>query len=377
MERIKMSTSMQNGINNNKGRIILLLLVVCIFTLMQLLTLTSAKADDDEDSGSGKAANSLQVKVGYSGQVPELKKEYTVAQLEALGTKNQRFSWLTSVGGNIVQSAKGVTLKKILEDAGIDINSVSRIHFTCSDAHETKDLTIGYLCNQSRYYYPNLAKNWDYDDGKALDGAAEGRIAVETVIATADYWKKNTLDDNDPEPYESMITSKRFRLCFGMTDTQTVTSFNSAKWIHSIEVTLAGAPPKDKQKPKDKDKNKPVGSKKGTKNDDKTGKKKDSSKKSNKEKNTEQKKPEKNKKLETKPISGTAMTLIDVGDGSGNAENGYQPWRVSEISKDAIPYYPPGDGGGMDEPVAGATAGAMGGLLLFGGMLRFFIFIKP
>jgi hypothetical protein len=48
--------------------------------------------------------------------------------------------------------------------------------------------------------------------------------------------------------------------------------------------------------------------------------------------------------------------------------DGYQPWRISELSVDAEPYAtPPAN----DNRMAGSTAGAAGGCVAFGGLLHF------
>ena len=336
--------------------------------------LCSYADDDEEDSGSGIPSDSLTVKVGYTGQKPETLKTYSIAELEALGTIDQVFTWITRVHGCVIHTTRGVSLKEILLDAGIDIKSVARIHFTCSDAHETEELTVGYLFNQKKYYYPNLVKVWDYDEGKAGKGAADGKVEVEAVLALQDYWKKTTSNEDEPEPYANMISNKRLRLCFGMTDTVKATSFNSAKWVRSIEITLAGSPPKEDDGNKDDGKSK--GSTKGDKpdKDKKTGKAAGSHAAGGDNSNTPgsgktgtDAGPEDNDPADS--TSSLKFTLLTVdGAGSDTRRDGYQPWRANEMSEGASVYHPPG----TDNDMAGPVAGAMGGLVVFGGALHYF-----
>jgi hypothetical protein len=373
------------GVFNTKARRLLFLSfnLALILSLSLLCFPFVAAGDSDDDGGNGTAASTLAVKVGYSGQTPDTKKEYSIDQLMALGTRNQTFSWITQEKGMVIQTTRGVPLKKILSDAGIDIASVARIHFTSSDGNETKELTAGYLFSERRYYYPNLIKAWDFDTGKAGPDADKGKVAVETVLAVQDYWKKYTSNDDEPVLYDNMTQDKRLRLCFGMTDTVKATSSNGAKWIHSIEVTLAGKPPKDKAK---NDKDKKAGSTKGDKLSP-------SKKKSNDKKTTSgavQQAPTAVTSPVVPPIappiasseapppttvgadatSGVELRELDT-EGMGmdaTVSDGYQPWRISELSVDGEPNAaPPAN----DSSMAGPTAGVAGGCIAFGGLLHF------
>jgi hypothetical protein len=361
----------------------------------------------EDSNGNEEMAQSLSVSVGYAGDPPELLKEYTADELTALGTTDQMYTWISGVRRPIYHAVRGVKLRDIIKDAGVDINSVARIHFTCSDAHETEELTIGFLFNTKRYYYPNLVKSWDFDENVATEGAIDGAVEVDTVLAVLEYWHKPLSADDPPVTFEEMIPDKRFRLAFGMTDVVTSMSINSAQFIHSIELTLAGSPPeevkepekqadepevqeKDKtekpEKTEKKDEKKLIGVEKGQKGGRDDTNSKSSAAKSDKKgtgdgkgedegKGTEAAEPDRGAETsETPPVAaatGYKLTLIEVDDNAGGEElkkDGYQPWRVNDMSAEAAPYIP-GGGSGMSGPVAGT----LGGLLLLGGLWRFLI----
>jgi outer membrane biosynthesis protein TonB len=405
--------------NRLPNRIPAILLTAFICVLL-IIPVTVQAADDS--NGNMVTADTLTVKVGYAGLLPEELKVYTIAQLEALGTTDQMYTWITRVKRPVYHAVRGVKLKDIILDAGVDIGSVARIHFTCSDEHETEELTIGYLFNTEKYYYPNLVKTWDFEEGVAGPGATDGAIAVDTVLATMDYWQKPLGPDDPPVTFDEMIPDKRLRLAYGMTDVVTPTSPNSAQNIHSIELVLAGAPPEeeapkeevkddtgtetekdqpqdiDAEKPDDRDKDKLIGSEKGSK-PDKDKKDKEEDKKY--EEKTDEEKKDAEAKVEsvkddpatdedkdndedeeinsdtdmtegetaTPPASSAKYSLLTIDNTGSESEdiNGYQPWRTSNMADNAVPYRQ----SGMDGRTAGATAGTVAGLLLIGAAIKF------
>jgi hypothetical protein len=62
---------------------------------------------------------------------------------------------------------------------------------------------------------------------------------VEPIIATRDNWQRFATAPD----FSVQDTSTRFRLLFGQTDTSTHTAIRSVKWVHAIEVMLGGTPP--------------------------------------------------------------------------------------------------------------------------------------
>jgi hypothetical protein len=137
-----------------------------------------------------------------------------------------------------------VTLADILDAAGIDIGSAQSFNFWTNDKQGGyyTSLTKTFLIDTPRYCYYSLPDNFDYDYGKGNEYAALDFEQVPTVIALADDWNRALAGASFGSDYMNLNTHTRFRLVYGQTDTTTRTASSSAKWIHSIEVTLGGAP---------------------------------------------------------------------------------------------------------------------------------------
>jgi hypothetical protein len=233
---------------------------------------------------TGVAADTLTVRVGYQGYEYEDKKIYTIDSLMALPNVTQIYTWIDELPIPCINPAKGIRLTDILRDAGIDRNSVSRVYFWCTDVKDNwyEDRPAAYLFDTTRYYYPHLAENWDTNANAALIGAEEDKKQVDTIIAAEDAWARISTE-NEPPGFGDMNGNTRFRLVFGMTDTKTPTAYQSAKWIHRIDVLLGGTPPKEEE-PKEEEQDDPsessnqeenagddslVGSEKGPNNEEK------------------------------------------------------------------------------------------------------------
>jgi hypothetical protein len=199
----------------------------------------------DEQTGGeteGLIPDTLTIKVGYFGGPYTIKKVYTRANLEKLPQVEQAYTWIDKMPCVVMNSARGVKLSDILKDSNIDINSVETFYFYCEDVKSTwyQDLSKTYLMDTDRYYYPNLPSCWDQDLQAASFGAAVDAQKVETIIALEDNWARFAVKPN----FKDMTDANSFRLIFGQTDTSTPEASRSAKWIHSIEVMLGGSPPK-------------------------------------------------------------------------------------------------------------------------------------
>lgn len=199
---------------------------------------------DDSGKGSGEPglmADTLTIKVGYFGGAYTVKKVYTPEELERLPQVEQAYTWIDRMPAVVLNSARGVRLTDILKDAGIDLNSVETFYFYCKDVSSTwyQTLPKAYLLETERFYYPNLPSHWDMELQAPTFGASVDAQRVDTIIALEDHWQRFASEPDFP----SMTADTRFRLCFGQTDTHTPNAFRSAKWIHSIEIMVGGTPP--------------------------------------------------------------------------------------------------------------------------------------
>jgi len=195
----------------------------------------------EDDADNGLASDTLTITVGYMGGPYYTKKVFTLNDLKAMNQVRQEYTFIDNMPAVVLDSVVGVRLTDILAAAGIDVNSVETFHFYCADVTSTwyTSITKDYLIDTRRYYYPYLPERWDYDNAQAQAYATEGAVAVDTLIAYEDNWKRFATAAD----YEHLTSSTRFRLIFGQTDTVTHTASRSAKWIHTIEVMLGGSPP--------------------------------------------------------------------------------------------------------------------------------------
>ena len=195
----------------------------------------------EEIDNQGLAADTLTITVGYYGGNYYTKKVFTLEELQSMDQVKQVYSYIDNMPAVCLDSAVGVCLTDIMDAAGIDINSIQSFHFYCTDIARTWYLTLpkDYLLDTMRFYYPNLPYHWDYDEAVATVGATDGAIPVDTIIAWQDNWRRFATEPD----FDQMTGTTRFRLLFGQTDVKTPTSSRSAKWVHTIAVTLGGTPP--------------------------------------------------------------------------------------------------------------------------------------
>ncbi len=215
---------------------------VALLMILTALLLLSMPGAAGADSGSiGVSADTLTIKVGYFGGPYYTKKVYTFNELEAMPQVQQAYTFIDNMPAVVIDSAQGVKLTDLLEDAGIDINSVEAFYFYATDTKVGwyQCLPKSYLLDTTRYYYPNLPTHWDSDTHSSIPGAVYGAVQVEPIIATWDNWQRFATAPD----FSVQDTYTRFRLLFGQTDTATHTAMRSVKWVHAIEVMLGGTPP--------------------------------------------------------------------------------------------------------------------------------------
>lgn len=189
----------------------------------------------------GVPSDTLTIKVGYFGGPYYTKKVYTLSDFDALPQVEQAYTFIDSMSAICIDAAQGVKLTDLLEDAGIDVNSVQKFYFYSTDIKKGwyQCLERSLLLDTPRYYYPNLPAYWDYETNTSLPEAVYGAVQVDPIIAYKDNWKRYA-DAPDPSNYD---TSTRFRLLFGQKDTVEHNAPQSVKWVHAIEIMLGGMPP--------------------------------------------------------------------------------------------------------------------------------------
>lgn len=273
----------------NKKRIIL---IVALILMLQLFIMP-AKIAYAESAGS-----TLTVRVGYFGESSDYRihKKITRAQLESLPQYTAYYTNVTRVGTIMYTVARGPKMADVINYANIDLASTQTMHLRTTDAtgdpnNWFTEFTAQAYLNKTRYYYPNINDKWETiseSSGQALAGGLAGAQSVPTILAIESYSTKNPKEAKNINP-EMMTENESYRFCTGQTrltemqptNSNDVSSKDSAKWIFGIDVTLYGKPPKDdtesdNKKPtnndgknnnsnKTNDQSKKVGSAKGSK----------------------------------------------------------------------------------------------------------------
>jgi hypothetical protein len=198
----------------------------------------------DDDAFGGYAADALTVKVGYFGGPYYEKAVFALEDLWAMEVLYEDYTLIDNMPSVVIDHVAGVTLADLMDAAGVDLASVQSFNFWTNDkqgAYYTS-LTKRFLLDTPRYRYYSLPDNFDYDTGAGNAYATADAARVPTVLALADDWNRVLAGASFGSDYLRLDTNTRFRLVFGQTDAHTRTASNSAKWVHSIEVTLGGAP---------------------------------------------------------------------------------------------------------------------------------------
>jgi len=145
-------------------------------------------------------------------------------------------------------AARGFAIRDLMEHAGVDMNSISRLDFF------TKDQTVGAyrsftkysLFDMPRYYYPNLAANeatgelYAWNGNNILDGATR----VEPILALEDFTEWDAVGSEFEKFYDSTMLSpsSRFHLFFGQAEPKEANTSSAAKYVYKILVTFSGSP---------------------------------------------------------------------------------------------------------------------------------------
>ena len=203
----------------------------------------TASAMDDDEFG-GYKAEKLTISVGYFGGPYYQKAVFTEEQLRALGTVKADYTFIDNMPSVVIDHVEGVRLADIMDAAGIDINSIQSFNFWTNDKKNGyyTSLTKTELIDTPRYCYYSLPDNFDSETGTGNASAGDIKERVETVLALGDDWNRCIAGGEFGSDYLNLNTNTRYRLIYGQTDTHTRTANSSAKWIHSIQVTLGGAP---------------------------------------------------------------------------------------------------------------------------------------
>ncbi len=196
------------------------------------------------------ATDTITVRVGYLGGPYFEKATFHWKELDdyydgALSTQKLIYSYCSG-SRTALCAARGFLLTDLLELAGVDISGAIELAFW------TDDQAVGAwtsfqkeeLLDRPRYYFPNLSADEDGNLTPLLGGElTDGAQRVDCMLALEENWEWDAQSDVFQERgFDFMSATGRFRLLFGQTTPSEARTMQSAKYVHTIDVTFAGKP---------------------------------------------------------------------------------------------------------------------------------------
>ena len=209
---------------------------------------------------AGTVTDTLTVRVGYYGMEQDRYVEvatYHWSELyDALPLHYEAYSFFRSTDdgtyNTVIDSAYGFYLADLLDYAGIYSGDIAVVAFY------TRDQSVGFftsftyadLFGTQRYYYNDLSAHISpvYDENGTLTGydgdeAWNDCWTVQPMLALEDSWVSYEIGTEHTAPnYSSLGTGNRFRLLFGQSYPLECRTNQSAKYTHTLFITLQGAP---------------------------------------------------------------------------------------------------------------------------------------
>ena len=209
---------------------------------------------------AGTVTDTLTVRVGYYGMEQDRYVEvatYHWSELyDALPLHYEAYSFFRSTDdgtyNTVIDSAYGFYLADLLDYAGIYSGDIAVVAFY------TRDQSVGFFTSftyadqfgTQRYYYNDLSAHISpvYDENGALTGydgdeAWNDCWTVQPMLALEDSWVSYEIGTEHTTPnYSSLGTGNRFRLLFGQSYPLECRTNQSAKYTHTLFITLQGAP---------------------------------------------------------------------------------------------------------------------------------------
>lgn len=233
----------------------------CRRAVLVLLTMALLVPFLIQPASADIVTDTLTVKVGYFGMAPEDYIEVETYQWweleEALPLHEETYSFFRGDALNrpgemrtVVDSARGFYLTDLLDFAGIYLGDVSSLSFYTRDQEVGSfvSFTAQELFRHDRFYFENLSMHLRdpyrdesgklvYDDSEAWGFAR----VVEPMLALEDNWANFEISNNETPPnFDGLHAGNRFRLLFGQHEPQATETNKSAKYVHTVLVTLSG-----------------------------------------------------------------------------------------------------------------------------------------
>lgn len=209
--------------------------------------------------------DTITIKVGYWGMPEEdyvEKVTFHWTELDdayggALPTYEAAYSFFRDAEdgtySTVLVSARGFYLEDLLNYAGVNMSDIENISFYTKDHANGAFTSFTYeqLFNEPRYYFedlPSKIRN-EYNragilTGYTLDDSVwDSKVRVGTMLALESTWAQYDVGTEHAFPnFENMGAGTRFRLLFGQNEPTEGRTNQSAKYVHTIALTIPGTP---------------------------------------------------------------------------------------------------------------------------------------
>ena len=149
------------------------------------------------------------------------------------GIKQQHYSARDSLPSYRLASAEGVFLTALLDDAGIDIDSIIGFNFISTDGFGSF-MSKSELLDEERYYYPNI-----HGDNKEEDA-----VEVKPILATRSYVAAR--GSTELPSWDIIDKLNAIRLFVGQKNPNDANYGKFVKWIYKLEVEVEADEPASK-----------------------------------------------------------------------------------------------------------------------------------
>ncbi len=185
------------------------------------------------DKGDWHPQSTLTVRVVWETEPNTVvkEKEYSIADLEALGTQTLAYTAIGGARGFKTFLGRGPYLSSILDDAGVNTDGVKELAFETADNYQDQ-VSWDLLVDTDRYYFPNIEVN----------SYAEA-VQVAPMIAIDSRKITDGVSSVTPQDYDSLDGNRRFLLLFGAKSDGTISTRYQVYNIFALRVVLAGGPP--------------------------------------------------------------------------------------------------------------------------------------
>ncbi len=200
------------------------------------------------DTGSGQVPGDEDIVLEISGDGVTTSKKYTQSQLVEMQQYQNIYSCINTWPSKRWYVGKGVSLRELLNDAGIK-RSAQQIRFRSSDGYYMT-LTVQELLRDSRYRFPNFKSGGGDGDGH-IPGSSAGSVEVESILALI------SAEGTDNPSY--MNDASALLLMLGQRTVTEQTGPLFVKYINKIEVLTSSPGKWDKPQAEPSDGTVPAG----------------------------------------------------------------------------------------------------------------------